>query len=108
MKMSEALIAWTSNGECKVGRLLREGERDWTDGYEMTGGAAYTRVRRMEGEAAKAQAFIEWHTLVLRDGVDPKQAHEEFLQIDEYRDGLADEMLPLKYFRQRLEEEANA
>ncbi len=44
--------------------------------------------------------FIDFHTLIVRDGVDPQTAHREFLKIDEYRrrispdiDGAADTFL---------------
>jgi hypothetical protein len=29
--------------------------------------------------------FIDFHTLVVGDGIDPLAAHAEFLKIDEYR-----------------------
>ena len=29
--------------------------------------------------------FLDFHTLVVRDGIDPQAAHREFLKIDEYR-----------------------
>jgi hypothetical protein len=33
--------------------------------------------------------FIDFHTLVVRDGIDPQAAHREFLKIDEYRKRIA-------------------
>ncbi len=29
--------------------------------------------------------FIDFHTLIVRDGIDPEAAHKQFLKIDEYR-----------------------
>ncbi len=29
--------------------------------------------------------FIDFHTLIVRDGINPQAAHREFLRIDEYR-----------------------
>ena len=29
--------------------------------------------------------FLDFHTLVVRDGINPQAAHREFLKIDEYR-----------------------
>jgi hypothetical protein len=29
--------------------------------------------------------FIQFHTAVIRDGIDPQRAHKAFLAIDEYR-----------------------
>ena len=44
--------------------------------------------------------FIDFHTLIVRDGIDPQAAHREFLKIDEYRrriapdiDGVADSLI---------------
>jgi hypothetical protein len=56
--------------------------------YRFTGGAAYIEARKIRGEKAKLAALIEWHTIVVRDGIDPQVAHNEFLKIDEYRDAL--------------------
>jgi len=95
MKASEALIAWTPKtdvwdgdprqGRIQVGKLLRDDERDWTSPYAYTGGAAYTVVRDMKGWQSIGMLFIEFHTIVTRDGLDPAVAHEAFLKIDEYR-----------------------
>ena len=53
---------------------------DWTDGYNNAQG---TEGRTLDGKVA--HMFITFHTLVVRDGVDPLKAHSEFLKIDEYR-----------------------
>jgi hypothetical protein len=29
--------------------------------------------------------FIDFHTVTVRDGIDPQAAHREFLKVDEYR-----------------------
>jgi hypothetical protein len=91
MKAAEALIAWTpdSRDAVEVGPLLRAGEADWTEPYDYTGGAAYTTRRKMTGPLATAMVFIEFHTLVVRDGLDPQAVHREFLKIDEFRDHMS-------------------
>jgi hypothetical protein len=97
IKASEALIAWTpaeswkeaTRGQIKVGRLLQEDETDWTRPYAYTGGAAYTRVRDLEGAGSVAQVFVDFHTVTVRDGIDPKAAHAEFLNIEEYAEHIA-------------------
>jgi hypothetical protein len=33
--------------------------------------------------------FIAFHTMVVRDGIDPQAAHDEFLKISEYRRRIA-------------------
>jgi hypothetical protein len=96
MKAHEALIAWTPRdsgnptaGQVKVGRLLRDGEGDWTDPFSFTGGAAYMRVRSLRGPESVSQLFIDFHTMVVRDGIDPQVAHRAFLVIDDYAERIA-------------------
>jgi hypothetical protein len=36
--------------------------------------------------------FIHFHTLVVRDGIDPQVAHKAFLAIDEYRQRMSGEI----------------
>jgi hypothetical protein len=101
MKACEALIAWSPNygpefaaaspgwpktpGEVAVGPLLKEGDPDWTKQYAFTGGAAEVSRRHLKGDESALMLFIDFHTLVVRDGVDPQKAHKAFLAIDEYR-----------------------
>ena len=102
MKARDALIAWTpihyadydgprrlTVGQVKVGPLISGDARDWTEPYAHTGGAAYTRVRELRGAESALRCFVDFHHIVLRDGIDPQVAHEAFLAIDEYRDCLA-------------------
>jgi|tagenome__1003787_1003787.scaffolds.fasta_scaffold20278990_1 hypothetical protein len=97
MKAREALIAWTpvstafreqTAGQVKVGPLLTEGDPDWTRPFAYTGGAAYIHTR-LKGASIKAQLFIEFNTLVMRDGIDPAVAHNAFLAIDEYAESIS-------------------
>ena len=83
MKYRESLIAWNRNGDVKVGPY--KNNREWSQPYRATAGAAFAFVQKMTGADAERMLFIDFHTLVVRDGVDPKQAHAEFLKIDEYR-----------------------
>jgi hypothetical protein len=53
--------------------------------YVFTGGACYVDRRQMTLEQKVMLMFIDFHTLVVRDGIDPQAAHREFLKIDEYR-----------------------
>jgi hypothetical protein len=99
MKAHEALIAWTpadwptgnTQGQVKVGPLITK-ENDWTTPFEYTGGAAYTERRDWRGQQSLAQVFIEFHTLVVRDGIDPQVAHEAFLAIDEYAEAISSDI----------------
>lgn len=39
--------------------------------------------------AAVLRIFLEFHTMVVRDGIDPQRAHREFLKIDAYARAIA-------------------
>lgn len=91
MKHCEALIAWTpvgfdkkTDGMVAVGHLVGKYEPDWTAPYAYTGGAAYIDVRNMSGNESLAKIFIDFHSMIVRDGIDPQVAHKAFLNIDEY------------------------
>lgn len=96
MKAKDALIAWTPSwdvddptaGKVKVGPMP-EFPSDWSKPYSFTGGAAHTDRRSMVGAEAALMVFVDFQTLVIRDGIDPAAAHEAFLAIDEYRERLA-------------------
>jgi hypothetical protein len=106
MKAKDALFAWTpvhwdssrsaaTCGKVRIGPLLRKGDIDWTDHpikYSHTGGAAYTAWRTCEPTKRLAMIFIEFNAMVVRDGIDPKEAHKAFLAIDEYRDAIASDI----------------
>lgn len=98
MRANRALICWNpaesaarpahrfrSGPSIRIGSLLEEGDHDWTVDYAMSGGAAYTRTRGLTGAEAIAQLFIDFHTIVVGDGVDPQETHAAFLAIEEYR-----------------------
>lgn len=97
MKASQALIAYTPStwsvgstvGQVKIGPLLGEDDADWTAPYAYTGGAAFTATRDLPEWQQIAMLFIEFHTIVVRDGIDPQVAHAAFLAIDEYRERIA-------------------
>jgi hypothetical protein len=94
MKAHEALIAWTPTfrdsptaGQVAVGTL--RGGHEWTKPYTTSGGAAYTATRQLRGEASALMLFIEFHTIVVRDGLDPQKVHQAFLKIDEYAERIS-------------------
>ena len=93
MKQIEAIIAWTplrwaalkpeTAGEVAVLPLPDTGEE--AKRYMMRAGASSSGLRALSEEARIARLFIDFQTLVVRDGIDPQVAHRAFLQIDEYR-----------------------
>jgi hypothetical protein len=97
LRFRDALIAWTPAhyresplaGQILVTRLGHDIRVDQAGRHAMTGGAAYVKVRNMRGSEAVAQVFIDFHTIVVRDGLDPVTVHRAFLNIEEYRDRIS-------------------
>ena len=93
MKQIEAIIAWTplrwaalkpeTAGRVVVLALPDPAEE--AKRYMMRAGASASGLRSLSEEARIARLFIDFQTLVVRDGIDPQAAHRAFLQIDEYR-----------------------
>lgn len=97
MKAHEALIAWTpadevnepTAGQVKVGNLLVDESKDWTKPYTHTGGAAYSSRRELRGAESIMCVFIDFHSLVVGDGLDPNIVHDAFLVIDEFAERIS-------------------
>lgn len=91
MKAHEACTAWNPVGEDGplAGRVVvaygRDRQPGWSDGYRRTGGACHLEVTEARGDKSALLMFIEFHTLVVRDGISLDEAHGAFLAIDEYR-----------------------
>lgn len=62
-------------------------------GYEMSALACWNHIREMNQKDRKMIAFIEAMHLIVRDNVCPKAVHNAMLDIEEYRDGCAEDML---------------
>lgn len=93
MKQVDAIIAWTPVRWAELqpetaGQVVVLAYPD-TNGtakrYMMTAGAVFSGLRALTEDARIARLFIDFQTLVVRDGIDPQVAHEAFLRIDEYR-----------------------
>jgi hypothetical protein len=53
--------------------------------YLFSTGVCFTEQTSMAHEQQVLQMFLDFHTIVVRDGIDPQDAHREFLKIREYR-----------------------
>lgn len=73
--------------------------------YRRSGGACYAHIRDMDFEERKTIAFVEAVVLIVRDGCAPETVHQAFLGLDEYVDGLPDDMLPKSLLAKRWEKE---
>jgi len=95
MKYAEAMIAWNDSKHEPVGHdmapagAIKVGpwpdRTNWSRPYDNTVGACMASVHEMTPELQALQLFLDFHTCVVMGGVDPQRAHDEFLQIDEYR-----------------------
>ena len=86
------MIAWTP----KTARA-RSGpwpdKTGWSDAYLMTGGACYVTVRAMPPDIAKAYLINLFHTMVIRDQVDPTEAHKALCGVTEFREAINAEVV---------------
>ncbi len=92
MKQLEAIIAWTparwadlrpdTAGQVVV---LPLSEGDAAKRFAMRAGASSSALAKLTEEERIARLFIDFQTLVVRDGIDVQAAHRAFLAIDEYR-----------------------
>lgn len=57
----------------------------WSKPYAMTSGGAWLAAKDFSAMRAAFQVMMDFNTLVVRDGMDPRKVHEAFLAIDEYR-----------------------
>ena len=81
----EALIAYNRNSDqIKIGTLINYGEPDWTDGMEMTSGAAYQCVRSMPDDEIANCFKADFIAIVVRDGVCMKAAYREFRKVRQF------------------------
>jgi hypothetical protein len=80
IKLREAVITWGPNEGVKVDRLGRKRCEQLPEG-----GKIFVDGRRSGGEEAEAVILDLFHDVVFRDRLDAKQAHEQFLKIEEYR-----------------------
>ena len=57
-----------------------------------TVGACFTHVRAKNFQTRQALVFIHAMHMIVRDGLDPYDVHAALLGLEEYQDGLADDM----------------
>ena len=70
-------------GAVKVGKW--PDKTGWSDDYDSTAGCCWVETASYDLQGKVMMMFIDFHTLVVRDRIDPKKLHKEFLKIDEYR-----------------------
>lgn len=91
------MIAWTpatkiwsdhpTAGQIEVG--VWPDKTGWSDRYAFTTGSCWIGRRNWSFDEQVAQLFIDFHTCVVRDHIDPLIAHREFNKISEYRESIS-------------------
>ena len=86
--IDEWVVAWKprKRRRVKVGPLSNP---PCSERYPSSSGSCRTDRRKGSLANKVMRMFIDFHTLVVRDGIDPQAAHREFLKIDEYRKRIA-------------------
>ena len=80
------MVAWTPREPDTVEVGPWPDETGWSDPpYRYTGGCCELVRHKWPEDRKVMMMFINFHTLIVRDGIDPQAAHREFLKIDEYR-----------------------
>jgi hypothetical protein len=88
------MVAWTPIDWRRLERVAPPGaieigpwpdETGWSDKYAMTVGCCLVERHRLDKAQKIALMFIDFHTCVVRDGIDPLAAHRQFLKIADYR-----------------------
>jgi hypothetical protein len=94
--MDEWIVAWNpasvdsadhapalpGAGQVEVGANVPGG---WAVLYDCSSGSCYPNRRKMTAESKALMMMIDFHKVVVRDGIDPQAAHQQFLKIGEYR-----------------------
>ena len=90
MNAKDSLLLWSpKTGESKV---VPRGHGKKYPHLGSSSLGCYARVRDADFETRKTFVFIEAMHLIIRDGVDPKQLHNELMKLEEYRDGCSCDM----------------
>ena len=91
MKLANAMYAWTPPDcpELKtVGTVFVGTHPDttgWSRAYMFSSGACDLSFAQATAADRVAMLLKTFHTMVVRDSIDPQLAHEALLQIAEYR-----------------------
>lgn len=89
MKAKQAFIAWTPMSFTKNPtrgqiRVVHERDRRMVADLRFSSGACNREWREARGERPKVNLLSLFIAIVVRDGINPKAAHKEFCQVEEY------------------------
>lgn len=87
MRFCKSMYVWTRDERVEIipwpdhGGLRKD--------YQFSGGACSNKKRSLSGDSLLCAILLDFHHMVVRDGVCPKAAHRAFLKIDEYREAMS-------------------
>jgi len=96
---TNTMVCWNVGGE--VCTVPWPDNRGRSEKWQRTCGACYGNIQKANHEQRKCRAFIDAMTMIVRDGCDPADVHAAFMQIEEYVDGLPDDMLSRELYAKR-------
>lgn len=109
MKALECMIAWNPVGpyyETKAAKqegAIKVGpwpdKTGWSRDYRFTIGGCLFERHKFPKETIALLVLADFHTCVVRDGIDPLAAHREFAKIDEYRKRISPDSPPVEGYR---------
>jgi hypothetical protein len=65
----------------------------WSHRYPRRAGCCEAARQDWPLDLKIGQLFIDFHTMIVRDRIDPQHAHAEFLKIDEYAERISPDLL---------------
>jgi hypothetical protein len=82
--IDEWMVAWAPNKTIEVGPWPDKA-MGWLNKYSRTSGCCWLDRHSMDLAGKLMMMFIDFHTCIVRDGINQQLAHNEFLKIGEYR-----------------------
>jgi hypothetical protein len=96
MYFQRSVIGWTPGGKVDVVSSNEYDRLKWFDEHPIKISPAWATKQLpydISGESAKLAVLALFHTLVVRDKIDPLKAHWALMDIKEYRDAIATDTL---------------
>ena len=107
MNATNAMLCWNP-GTDQVALVPWPDHTRLSSRYRMSTLACCAHFDGKSFEQRKCLVYITAMHLVVRDGVDPQAVHRALLELDEYRDGCANDMRGAEAARERYGEESPA
>lgn len=86
------MVAWDPNRDGTKADRVKVGphpdETGWSTEYRMSAGCAFTKWHSLSEGQKITQMLIDFHDLVVADGIDPQVAHREFAKIKGFADAI--------------------